>query len=120
MLIFHFGDLNSAVGDKGRKALKEGSCPNRKESSPLDDKSKSLVLVNYFRTIPLKPISCEDNSGGLIEMLQTCHRAAGNRWANFVAVDYYKVGFRQILCLLPNFVAKLSINFFPPIIIIFL
>ncbi|KAG4911747.1 hypothetical protein JHK86_052180 [Glycine max] len=82
--------VENQFGDKGRKALKEGSCPNRKESSPLDDKSKSLVLVNYFRTIPLKPISCEDNSGGLIEMLQTCHRAAGNRWANFVAVDYYK------------------------------
>lgn len=111
MLIFHFGDLNSAVGDKGRKALKEGSCPNRKESSPLDDKSKSLVLVNYFRTIPLKPISCEDNSGGLIEMLQTCHRAAGNRWANFVAVDYYKVQLNWpyfFLFFLPTFVVKLK------------
>ncbi|XP_052110854.1 PI-PLC X domain-containing protein At5g67130-like isoform X3 [Arachis duranensis] len=31
-----------------------------------------------------------DNSASLIDMLQTCHGAAGNRWANFVAVDYYK------------------------------
>jgi len=80
--------LNSADGDGGRKA---GSCPHRAESSPLDDKSKSLVLVNYFRSTPFKPIACEDNSGGLIDMLQTCHGAAANRWANYLAVDYYKV-----------------------------
>lgn len=85
VLIFNFID-----GDGGRKA---GSCPNRAESSPLNDKSKSLVLVNYFRSTPIKPITCEDNSGELINMLQTCFGAAGNRWANFVAVDYYKVVF---------------------------
>ena len=81
--------LNSLDGDGGRNV---GSCPNRAESSPLDDKSKSLVLVNYFRSAPLKLITCADNSEALIDMLQTCHGAAGNRWANFVAVDYYKVG----------------------------
>ncbi|RDX93207.1 PI-PLC X domain-containing protein, partial [Mucuna pruriens] len=74
-------------GDGGMKA---GSCPNRAESPPLNDTSKSLVLVNYFRTTPFKPITCKDNSGGLINMLHTCYGAAGNRWANFVAVDYYK------------------------------
>ncbi|BAU01378.1 hypothetical protein LR48_Vigan10g240400 [Vigna angularis] len=79
--------VENQYGDGGRKA---GSCPNRKESSPLDDMSKSLVLINYFRTIPLKPITCKDNSGGLVDMLKTCHGAAGNRWANYVAVDYYK------------------------------
>ncbi|RYR32959.1 hypothetical protein Ahy_A10g047482 isoform B [Arachis hypogaea] len=85
-----FGDLDllsSADGDGGRKT---GSCPNRAESSNLDDKSKSLVLVNYFRSVLLKPVTCSDNSASLIDMLQTCHGAAGNRWANFVAVDYYK------------------------------
>ncbi|KAG4922748.1 hypothetical protein AAZX31_18G249000 [Glycine max] len=79
--------VENQYGDGGRKA---GSCPNRAESSPLNDKSKSLVLVNYFRSTPIKPITCEDNSGELINMLQTCFGAAGNRWANFVAVDYYK------------------------------
>ncbi|KAG5001204.1 hypothetical protein JHK87_022276 [Glycine soja] len=74
-------------GDGGRKA---GSCPNRAESSPLNDKSKSLVLVNYFRSTPIKPITCEDSSGELINMIHTCYGDAGNRWANFVAVDYYK------------------------------
>jgi hypothetical protein len=71
--------------------MKEGNCPNRAESPPLNDTGKSLVLVNYFRSFPLKPLSCEDNSGGLINMLHTCYGASGNRWANFVAVDFYKV-----------------------------
>ncbi|KAL2335415.1 hypothetical protein Fmac_016628 [Flemingia macrophylla] len=79
--------VENQYGDGGMKA---GSCPKRAESSSLDDKSKSLVLVNYFRSIPLKAVTCIDNSGGLIDMLQTCHNAAGNRWANYVAVDYYK------------------------------
>ncbi|CAJ1947164.1 unnamed protein product [Sphenostylis stenocarpa] len=79
--------VENQYGDGGRRA---GSCPHRAESSPLDDKSKSLVLVNYFRSAPLKSITCKDNSEGLINMLQTCHGGAGNRWANYVAVDYYK------------------------------
>ncbi|XP_061355154.1 PI-PLC X domain-containing protein At5g67130-like isoform X2 [Gastrolobium bilobum] len=79
--------VENQYGDGGMKA---GSCPNRAESPPLNDKSKSLVLVNYFRSDPIKPVTCIDNSGGLIKMLQTCHGAAGNRWANYVAVNYYK------------------------------
>ncbi|KAF9603943.1 hypothetical protein IFM89_039163 [Coptis chinensis] len=74
----------------GNDGMKAGSCPNRGESSPLDDKSKSLVLVNYFYSIPIKQLSCESNSGDLINMLHTCYGSAANRWANFVAVDYYK------------------------------
>ncbi|XP_009373787.2 PI-PLC X domain-containing protein At5g67130 [Pyrus x bretschneideri] len=79
--------VENQYGDDG---MKEGSCSNRGESSPLDDKTKSLVLVNYFASIPLKLESCENNSGDLINMLYTCHGAAANRWANFVAVDFYK------------------------------
>ncbi|KAL5987899.1 hypothetical protein ACLOJK_035655 [Asimina triloba] len=79
--------VENQYGDGGMKA---GSCPNRAESSPLTDTSKSLVLVNYFRSIPIKLASCGDNSASLINMLHTCYSAAGNRWANFVAVDYYK------------------------------
>jgi len=75
----------------GNIGMKAGSCTNRKESPPLNDKSRSLVLVNYFRCIPMKKLSCEDNSRNLINMLHTCNGAAANRWANFVAVDYYKV-----------------------------
>lgn len=76
-----------ADGDGGMKA---GNCTNRAESSALSV-TKSLVLVNYFRSVPLKDLSCVDNSANLMKMLRTCHTAAGNRWANFVAVDYYKV-----------------------------
>jgi len=64
------------------------------------------VLINYFRTFPLKAITCEDNSGGLIDMLKTCHGAAGNRWANYVAVDYYKVELWHIFSFATNFVAE--------------
>ncbi|GAV87406.1 hypothetical protein CFOL_v3_30832 [Cephalotus follicularis] len=79
--------VENQYGDGGMKA---GSCPNRSESAPLVDKSKSLVLVNYFSTIPMKETTCVHNSGDLIDMLKTCYGAAGNRWANFVAVNYYK------------------------------
>ncbi|KAM7280064.1 hypothetical protein ACFE04_007198 [Oxalis oulophora] len=79
--------VENQYGDGGMKA---GSCPNRGESAPLNDSTKSLVLVNYFGTAPIEFESCENNSGDLVNMLKTCYGAAGNRWANFVAVDYYK------------------------------
>ncbi|XP_021296864.1 PI-PLC X domain-containing protein At5g67130-like isoform X1 [Herrania umbratica] len=79
--------VENQYGDGGMQA---GSCSNRGESSALDDTSKSLVLVNYFHSVPSKSATCKDNSGDLINMLHTCYGAAGNRWANFVAVDYYK------------------------------
>jgi hypothetical protein len=79
--------VENQYGDDGMKA---GTCTNRGESSALNDKTKSLVLVNYFRSTPVKQIACVQNSGNLSNMIQTCYGAAGNRWANFVAVDYYK------------------------------
>nr|GEX08071.1 PI-PLC X domain-containing protein At5g67130 [Tanacetum cinerariifolium] len=79
--------VENQYGDGGMKA---GECPNREESSPLNDTSKSLVLVNYFRTLPLKVLSCGQNSGGLLNMTKTCYSDSGNRWANFLAVDFYK------------------------------
>ncbi|CAK7326228.1 unnamed protein product [Dovyalis caffra] len=78
--------VENEYGNDGMK----GNCINRAESASLDDKTKSLVLVNRFGTVPVKAVACEENSVGLIDMLQTCYAAAGNRWANFVAVDYYK------------------------------
>uniref|UniRef100_A0A7C8ZXF5 Phosphatidylinositol diacylglycerol-lyase n=1 Tax=Opuntia streptacantha TaxID=393608 RepID=A0A7C8ZXF5_OPUST len=79
--------VENQYGDGG---MKPEQCTNRAESAPLNDTTNSLVLVNYFRSIPIKQFSCVDNSASLTAMLRTCHDAAANRWANFVAVDHYK------------------------------
>ncbi|PKA57056.1 PI-PLC X domain-containing protein [Apostasia shenzhenica] len=79
--------VENQYGDDGMKA---GSCSNRAESAPLTDQSKSLILVNYFTTIPIEATTCVQNSAELINMLHTCYAAASNRWANFVAVNFYK------------------------------
>ncbi|XP_010238023.1 PI-PLC X domain-containing protein At5g67130 isoform X1 [Brachypodium distachyon] len=76
-----------ADGDAGMDA---GQCSNRAESAPLADKTKSLVLMNYFPSVPLKLTACLQHSKGLTDMVNTCYSASGNRWANFLAVDYYK------------------------------
>jgi hypothetical protein len=68
-----------------------GECSNRAESAPLNDKTKSLVLMNYFPSVPVKLTACLQHNKGLTDMASTCYSAAGNRWANFIAVDYYKV-----------------------------
>ena len=75
----------------GNGGLRAGSCPNRPESSPMNIKTKSLVLMNYFADRADMAQSCKHNSGPLISMLNTCHEAAGKRWPNFIAVDFYKV-----------------------------
>lgn len=78
-------------GDEGMQA---GSCPPRAESAPMNTKSRSLVLVNYFHSTPNRTLSCADNSAPLISMMKTCQEASGgNRWPNFIAVDYYQVSY---------------------------
>ncbi|KAJ0094426.1 hypothetical protein Patl1_16660 [Pistacia atlantica] len=74
----------------GNNGMYPGNCSNRAESAKLDDKTKSLVFVNHFGSVPVKQLSCRENSEDLINMLHTCYGAAGNRWANFIAVDYYR------------------------------
>ncbi|XP_051217355.2 PI-PLC X domain-containing protein At5g67130 [Lolium perenne] len=74
----------------GTKGMVNGACPNRAESATMNDLSRSLVLVNYFRDLPNFPEACKDNSAQLLGMLDTCHSASGNRWPNFIAVDFYK------------------------------
>ncbi|KAG6716507.1 hypothetical protein I3842_04G052700 [Carya illinoinensis] len=79
--------VENQYGDGGMHA---GNCANRAESSPLDDNTKSLVLVNYVPNIPVDLAAFGQNSADLINMLHTCFASAGNRWANFVAVDFYR------------------------------
>ncbi|KAJ7944433.1 PI-PLC X domain-containing protein [Quillaja saponaria] len=79
--------VENQYGDDGMKA---GSCPNRGESSPLNTKSRSLVLQNYFHTDPNITLACSDNSAPLETMTKTCYEAAGKRWPNFIAVDFYQ------------------------------
>lgn len=79
--------VENQYGDEGMKA---GSCPSRGESPAMNTKSRSLVLVNYFHSAPNRTQACADNSAPLLSMMKTCHDAAGNRWPNFIAVDYYQ------------------------------
>ncbi|XP_065025128.1 PI-PLC X domain-containing protein At5g67130 [Musa acuminata AAA Group] len=79
--------VENQYGDGG---MEDGSCPNRAESLPMHTTSRSLVLMNYFPSIPYFFTACKHNSGPLESMLNTCYSASANRWANFIAVDYYR------------------------------
>ncbi|XP_020236628.1 PI-PLC X domain-containing protein At5g67130-like [Cajanus cajan] len=74
----------------GHGGMKGGSCSNRVESFPMNTTSKSLVLMNYFRNVQNSKEACKDNSSPLIRTMNMCFVAAGNRWPNYVAVDFYK------------------------------
>lgn len=66
------------------------TCTNRAESSVLTDRTKSLILENYFPDNPNITEACVINSGYLAQAITVCYAAAGNRWSNFLAVDFYK------------------------------
>ncbi|XP_024977783.1 PI-PLC X domain-containing protein At5g67130-like [Cynara cardunculus var. scolymus] len=79
--------VENQYGNEGKIA---GSCPSRSESSPMNTTSRSLVLQNYFSTNPNVTGACIDNSASLISMMNTCQEAAGKRWPNYIAVDFYQ------------------------------
>ncbi|KAL5556989.1 hypothetical protein UlMin_039225 [Ulmus minor] len=82
---------NYAVENQyGNGGMKSGSCPNRAESSPMNTKTKSLIIQNYFPENPNVTAACAVNSAPLIGMVKTCYEAAGKRWPNFIAVDFYQ------------------------------
>ncbi|XVF59392.1 hypothetical protein PTKIN_Ptkin07bG0272200 [Pterospermum kingtungense] len=78
--------LENGAGDPG---IKPGSCPNRKESRPLNSKGASLFLMNYFPTYPVEADACKEHSAPLADMIGTCYKAAGNMMPNFLAVNFY-------------------------------
>ena len=73
----------------GSQGLVDGRCPSRAESKPMDSTAQSLVLMNFFTTNPSQSWACGNNSAPLVRRLRTCHDAAGKRWPNFIAVDFY-------------------------------
>ena len=85
---------NLAAGNPGQV---QGSCPNRKESQPLNSRAASLFLMNYFPTNPVERDACKENSNGLVQMVDTCNKTAGNLMPNFVAVNYYMVQINRSL-----------------------
>lgn len=74
-------------GDGG---LQAGNCSNRAESKALSDRTRSLVLMNFFPTNPAEDQACTYNSAQLLQMVPFCYTAAGNRWPNYLTVDFYK------------------------------
>ncbi|KAI9113646.1 hypothetical protein K1719_015573 [Acacia pycnantha] len=78
--------VENEPGDPG---VQPGSCPHRKESKPLNSRSASLFLLNYFPTYPVEADSCKEHSAPLAEMVNTCYKAAGKVLPNFVAVNFY-------------------------------
>ncbi|KAL2906306.1 hypothetical protein RDABS01_005016 [Bienertia sinuspersici] len=75
--------------ESGDPGMKQGSCPNRKESKKLNSKGASLFLMNYFPSLPVADEACKENSSPLADMAGTCYKEAGNRMPNFVAVNFY-------------------------------
>ncbi|KAK0605922.1 hypothetical protein LWI29_032238 [Acer saccharum] len=75
--------------ESGDPGVKQGSCPNRKESQKLNSRKASLFLQNYFPTYPVENDACKEHSAPLAEMVGTCYKAAGNQLPNFLAVNFY-------------------------------
>jgi hypothetical protein len=86
----------SPDGDEG---MVPGACPNRAESQPMNFTGNSLVLQNFFRTDPIELDSCKDDSDDLYKQLPVCYTASADRWANYLAVDFYKVTSIVISCM---------------------
>ncbi|XP_010544485.1 PREDICTED: PI-PLC X domain-containing protein At5g67130-like [Tarenaya hassleriana] len=75
----------------GNEGMKHGMCINRPESLPMNTKTRSLVLVNHFPDAPEFLTACRHNPAPLMGAVKACYEASGQRWPNFISVDFYKV-----------------------------
>ncbi|MCD7453184.1 hypothetical protein HAX54_019927 [Datura stramonium] len=78
--------VENEPGDPG---VVPGSCSSRKESKPLNSRSASLFLMNYFPTVAVQNGACKEHSAQLVDMVGACYKAAGNMMPNYVAVNFY-------------------------------
>ncbi|XP_075498630.1 PI-PLC X domain-containing protein At5g67130 [Primulina tabacum] len=78
--------VENEPGDPG---IIPGSCPNRKESKPLNSRTASLFLMNYFPTMPVQTEACKEHSSPVTDMAATCYKSARNMMPNFLAVNFY-------------------------------
>ncbi|XP_058192228.1 PI-PLC X domain-containing protein At5g67130-like [Rhododendron vialii] len=75
----------------GRRGKDTWNCTKRDDDlSPLEEKRKSLVLLNYHSTPIFARYYNEMNSKDLMNATHKCYTTASNNWANFIAVDYGK------------------------------
>ncbi|XP_075105844.1 PI-PLC X domain-containing protein At5g67130 [Nicotiana tabacum] len=78
--------VENEPGDPG---VVPGACSSRKESKPLNSRSASLFLMNYFPTVAVQNGACKEHSTQLVDTVGACFKAAGNLMPNYVAVNFY-------------------------------
>ncbi|KAF3614308.1 putative histone-lysine N-methyltransferase CLF-like [Capsicum annuum] len=80
--------VENKPGDPG---VAPGSCSSRKELKPLNSRSASLFLMNYFPTVAVQNGACKEHSTQLIDTAAAGYKAAGNMMPNYVEVNFYMV-----------------------------